>query len=536
MVPKDQCEHITQYCIDRNNTWSKLYIERYGPRKTLTVATFTEVLNKLISFMHTEVGLLSWVSHTTIARAIGINKDAVRCYLRAATLIGAVKVKYTYAKAAHEQTIRYYPNYTDHTDGLTFNMMLVSEDGKPRRLNYYTVIGCEHWNGRKYNSLPADWKIEVIRLCSKQKSIHLHEAERLAAKYRIAALDPIINHPTRKPKTQRPIVYVNLPPDDPDQSANTLRKRRGKSKADSHVGPESASANEGVNTTTHKLHVYAVAPESASANEGVRPCVLSTRKQADKGSAPSSSKTESPVRPESASANEGVRPCVLSIKKAGDEGSAPSSAIEEKQEPGAGKPALAVSGEYTRPGHSEVVTPETPSAQQLRREELEYRASYGDATALITLLNEDETLLNENAASGRASPPEPFAAKAAPGSVEVSPPVTPEDTNPARVRLSWGQHRRTAAQSRQDRENATEKQESGAGKPALAVSGEYARPGHVEALTPEKAPSLSSQRSSLIKQHQAYLAREAAMRTQLEQQGFKGEMLEEALRVMMKAD
>ena len=309
MVPKDQCEHIKQYCIDRNNTWSKLYIERYRPRKTLTVATFTEVINKLISFMHTEVGLLSWVSHTTIARAIGINKDAVRCYLRAATLIGAVKVKYTYAGAAHEQTIRYYPNYTDHTDGLTFNMMLVSEDGKPRRLNYYTVIGCEHWNGRKYNSLPADWKIEVIRLCSKQKSIHLHEAERLAAKYRIAALDPIINHPTRKPKTQRPIVYVNLRPDHPDQPANTLRKRRGKSKADSHVGPESASANEGVNTTTHKLYVYILTQESASANEGVRPCVLSTRKQADKGSAPSSSKTESPVRPESASANEGVRPC-----------------------------------------------------------------------------------------------------------------------------------------------------------------------------------------------------------------------------------
>ena len=187
-----------------------------------------------------------------------------------------------------------------------------------------------------------------------------------------------------------------------------------------------------------------------------------------------------------------------------------------------------------------MVTPETPSAQQLRREELEYRASYGDTTALITLLNEDETLLNENAASGRASPPEPFAAKAAPGSVEVSPPVTPEDPPPARVRLSWGQHRQTAAQSRQDRENATEnateKQEPGAGKPALAVSGEYARPGHVEVLTPEKAPPLSSQRSSLIKQHQAYLAREAAMRTQLEQQGFKGEMLEEALRVMMKDD
>ena len=199
MVPKDQCEHIKQYCIDRNNTWSKLYIERYGPRKTLTVATFTEVLNKLISFMHTEVGLLSWVSHTTIARAIDINKNAVRYYLRAATLIGAVKIKYTYAKAAHEQTIRYYPNYIDHTEGQTFNMMLASEDGKPRRLNYYTVIGCEYWNGRKYNSLPAAWKIEVIRLCSKQKSISLHEAQRLAAKHRITALDPVINHPTRVP-------------------------------------------------------------------------------------------------------------------------------------------------------------------------------------------------------------------------------------------------------------------------------------------------------------------------------------------------
>ena len=442
-------------------------------------------------------------------------------------------------RGSAQQTIRYYPNYTDHTDGLTFNMMLVSEDGKPRRLNYYTTIGCEHWNGRKYNSLPADWKIEVIRLCSKQKSIHLHEAERLAAKHRITALDPVINHPTKKPKPQRPIVYVNLPPDHPDQPANALRKRRGKSKAesatpndpargeqvvprkehgdegsapssaivadpadtrpDSQVGRESASANEGVNTTTHKLGVYALTPESASANEGVRPCVLSTRKQ-------------------------------------GDEGSAPSSAIEEKQESGAGKPALAVSGEYARPGHLEVLTPEndTPSAQQLRREELEYTASYGDTDALITLLNEDETLLNENAASGRGSSPEPFAAKAAPGSTEVSPPVTTEDTNPARVRLSWGQHRQTAAQSRQDK--ATEKQESGAGTPALAVSGLKAGPGHTEVLTPEKAPPPSSQRSVMIKQHQAYLARLAAMRTELEQAGLKGEILEEALRQMMKDD
>ena len=272
--------------------------------------------------------------------------------------------------------------------------------------------------------------------------------------------------------------------------------------ADSPVRLESVIANDPARTTTHKLCVYALTPENAIVND--------------------------PARGE---------PRVLFLRKEhGDEGSAPSSAIEEKQESGAGTPALAVSGEYARPGHLEVLTPEndTPSAQQLRREELEYTASYGDTDALITLLNEDETLLNENAASGRASSPEPFAAKAAPGSTEVSPPVTTEDTNPARVRLSWGQHRQTAAQSRQDK--ATEKQESGAGTPALAVSGLKAGPGHTEVLTPEKAPPPSSQRSVMIKQHQAYLARLAAMRTELEQAGLKGEILEEALRQMMKDD
>ena len=40
----------------------------------------------------------------------------------------------------------------------------------------------------------------------------------------------------------------------------------------------------------------------------------------------------------------------------------------------------------------------------------------------------------------------------------------------------------------------------------------------------------------MIKQHQAYLARLAASATELEQAGLKGEILEEALRQMMKDD
>ena len=460
--------------------------------------------------------------------------------------------------------------------------------------------------------------MEVIRLCSKQKTIHLHEAQRLAAKHWITALDPVINHPTRVPVAKCPIVYVNLPPDHPDQPGHALRKRSGKSKTVSPVRPENASANEVVNTTNHKLCVYASAPESASANEVVNHVVLSTRKQADEGSAPSSSKTESPVRAESVSANEVVNHVVLSTRKQADEGSAPSSsktespvraesvsanevvnhvvlstrkqadegsapsssktespvraesvsanevvnhvvlstrkqadegsapssAIEEKQDHGAGKPALAVCGLKPAPGHSEVLPPVTPEndpqyqldrEQVLRDREAAWLASEEGQKAHQRYLKiRAECLAPMN--PGRASSPGPFCGGVPPqpGPLEVSPPVTPEDPPPARVRLSWGQHRQTAAQSRQDRENATEKQESGAGKPALAVSGEYARPGHVEVLTPEKAPPLSSQRSSLIKQHPAYLAREAAMRTQLKQHGFKGEMLEEALRVMMK--
>jgi len=327
--------------------------------------------------------------------------------------------------------------------------------------------------------------LEVIRLCATKTAANVREAKRLAAIHRIRCQTVVPKASTNEGVKNTTTTPENAIVTDP---------------ADSPVRLESVIVNDPARTLTHKLSVYALTPENAIVND--------------------------PARGEQ----------VVPRKEHGDEGSAPSSAIEEKQESGAGTPALAVSGEYARPGHLEVLTPEndTLSAQQLRREELEYTASYGDTDALITLLNEDETLLNENAASGRASSPEPFAAKAAPGSTEVSPPVTTEDTNPARVRLSWGQHRQTAAQSRQDK--ATEKQESGAGTPALAVSGLKAGPGHTEVLTPEKAPPPSSQRSVMIKQHQAYLARLAAMRTELEQAGLKGEILEEALRQMMKDD
>ena len=472
---------------------SAIHQNLHRPKPTRTDSTFGAVLNAVLGFMNPEVGNLSWVANETIARTTPYGKRTVAHYLTAATLIGAITVAYRTARAAHKGTIRFYPNYTEHTYGKTFPMLIKAEldyNGrvKPKILNFYTLN--RNWIG--YSTRPEclpDWMLEVIRLCATKTAANVRAAKRLAAIHRIRCQTVV-----PKASTNEGVKNTTTTPE------NAIVTDPADTPADSPVRLESVIVNDPARTLTHKLGVYALTPENAIVND--------------------------PARGEQ----------VVPRKEHGDEGSAPSSAIEEKQESGAGTPALAVSGEYARPGHLEVLTPEndTPSAQQLRREELEYTASYGDTDALITLLNEDETLLNENAASGRASSPEPFAAKAAPGSTEVSPPVTTEDTNPARVRLSWGQHRQTAAQSRQDK--ATEKQESGAGTPALAVSGLKAGPGHTEVLTPEKAPPPSSQRSVMIKQHQAYLARLAAMRTELEQAGLKGEILEEALRQMMKDD
>ena len=472
---------------------SAIHQNLHRPKRTRTDSTFGAVLNAVLGFMNPEVGNLSWVANETIARTTPYGKRTVAHYLTAATLIGAITVAYRTARAAHKGTIRFYPNYTEHTYGKTFPMLIKAEldyNGrvKPKILNFYTLN--RNWIG--YSTRPEclpDWMLEVIRLCATKTAANVRAAKRLAAIHRIRCQTVV-----PKASTNEGVKNTTTTPE------NAIVTDPADTPADSPVRLKSVIVNDPARTLTHKLSVYALTTENAIVND--------------------------PARGEQ----------VVPRKEHGDEGSAPSSAIEEKQESGAGTPALAVSGEYARPGHLEVLTPEndTPSAQQLRREELEYTASYGDTDALITLLNEDETLLNENAASGRASSPEPFAAKAAPGSTEVSPPVTTEDTNPARVRLSWGQHRQTAAQSRQDK--ATEKQESGAGTPALAVSGLKAGPGHTEVLTLEKAPPPSSQRSVMIKQYQAYLARLAAMRTELEQAGLKGEILEEALRQMMKDD
>ena len=468
---------------------SAIHQNLHRPKRTRTDHTFAAVLNAALGFLKPEVGNLSWVSHEAIAREVPCGKRTVAHYLTAATLIGAITVAYRTARAAHKGTIRFYPSYTDCTFGQTFPMLIKAElDNKgrvkPKTLNFYRLN--RNWIG--YSMVPEylpDWMIEVIRLCATKKAANVREAKRLAAIHRIGC------------QTKGEGSIVNDP-------ADTL--------PDSPVGLESGIVNDPADTPTHKLDVYSFTHESGIVND--------------------------PARGEQ----------TVLLREHGAEETALGTTTEksEKQDHGAGKPALAVCGLKPAPGHSEVSPPVTPEndpqyqsdrEQVLRDREAAWLASEEGQKAHQRYLKiRAECLAPMN--PGRASSPGPFCGGVPPqpGPLEVSPPVTPEDPPPARVRLSWGQHRQTAAQSRQDREKATEKQDHRAGKPALAVSGEYARPGHVEVLTPEKAPPLSSQRSSLNKQHQAYLAREAAMRTQLEQQGFKGEMLEEALRVMMKDD
>ena len=484
---------------------SAIHQNLHRPKRTRTDHTFAAVLNAALGFLKPEVGNLSWVSHEAIAREVPCGKRTVAHYLTAATLIGAITVAYRTARAAHKGTIRFYPSYTDCTFGQTFPMLIKAElDNKgrvkPKTLNFYRLN--RNWIG--YSMVPEylpDWMIEVIRLCATKKAANVREAKRLAAIHRIGC------------QTKGEGSIVNDP-------ADTL--------PDSPVGRERGIVNDPADTPTHKLGVYSFTNESGIVND--------------------------PARGEQ----------TVLLREHGAEETALGTTTEksEKQDHGAGKPALVVSGEYARPDHTEVETPEQDPQHQREQAYLASEAhqrylkikaeclAQTKATSPTKIETQKATEATTNPVTvrqssgphrqtaqsyrnrekatekqnlGRASSPGPSCGGVPPqpGPAEVSPPVTPEDTNPARVRLSWGQHRQTAAQSRQDREKATEKQEPGAGKPALAVSGEYARPGHLEVsppVTPEKAPPISSQRSSLIKQssqrsslikqHQAYLARD----------------------------
>ena len=476
---------------------SAIHQNLHRPKRTRTDSTFAEVLNAVLSFMKPEVGNLSWVANETIARTTPYGKRTVAHYLTAATLIGAITVAYRTARAAHRGTIRFYPNYTENTYGKTFSMLIKAEldnNGrvKPKTLNFYRLN--RNWIG--YSMVPEylpDWMLEVIRLCATKTAANVRAAKRLAA----------IHHIRCQTKDKK------------------------------------ASANEGVNITKYKLCVYASALESASANEGVpRPCVLSTRKQGNEGPVPSSASEnasandpadtlpDSPVRLESVIVNDPARTtthklCVYALtpanaivndparggqvvprKEHGDEGSAPSSAIEEKQEPGAGKPVLAVSGLKAGPGHSEVepsVTPEndaqyqTDREQALRDRETRWLASEEGQKAHQRYLKIRAECLAQMKNPGRASSPGPSCGGVPPqpGPIVVEPPVTPEDaTNPVTVRQSWGPRRATAQQDL-----------GPASRPGPSCGGVPPQPGPIviePPVTPEQTPPPSRPKTSVI--------------------------------------
>ena len=119
---------------------SAIYQNRERPKRSHTDIIFAEVLSKLLGFMNSELGNLSWVSHATIATSVGIAKEQLAAYLKATCLIGAVRLRYTNAATAHKRTLPFYPNYTEHTHGLTFIQLLRVEPDQPKRLNYYVDL------------------------------------------------------------------------------------------------------------------------------------------------------------------------------------------------------------------------------------------------------------------------------------------------------------------------------------------------------------------------------------------------------------
>ena len=143
------------------------------------VDTFISVLSKLIHFMEPDIGFISWVSHATIGKDLHLSKKAVRYYLEAAVLIGALKVKFTNPWLAHKITWSKYGNgYTQYLGGKNF-MQLTCPDGSRKRVYFYTIN--KDWIGWKAGAVLPEWMIEVIRLCARQKQIGLTQARGIAA-------------------------------------------------------------------------------------------------------------------------------------------------------------------------------------------------------------------------------------------------------------------------------------------------------------------------------------------------------------------
>ena len=163
---------------------SAIYQNRERPKRSHTDIIFAEVLSKLLGFMNSELGNLSWVSHATIAASVGIAKEQLAAYIKATCLIGAVRLRYTNAATAHKRTLPFYPNYTEHAHGLTFIQLLRVEPDQPKRLNYYTLQGCMSWDGYSGTALP-DWQRDVIKLCATKNGKDLHQAQTITARHRI---------------------------------------------------------------------------------------------------------------------------------------------------------------------------------------------------------------------------------------------------------------------------------------------------------------------------------------------------------------
>ena len=232
---------------------SAIHQNLHRPKRTRTDSTFAEVLNAVLGFMKPEVGNLSWVANETIARATPYGRRTVAHYLTAATLIGAITVAHRTARAAHQGTIRFYPNYTEHTYGKTFAMLIKAEldnNGrvKPKMLNFYRLN--RNWIG--YSMVPEylpDWMLEVIRLCATKTAANVRAAKRLAATHRISA------RPQGKGSIVTGTARGPLQPAQAVQSA--IVNDPADTRPDSPVRLETGIVNDPADTPTHKSDVYA---------------------------------------------------------------------------------------------------------------------------------------------------------------------------------------------------------------------------------------------------------------------------------------
>jgi hypothetical protein len=134
--------------------------------------------------MKPELGNISWISHSSLAKLAGCSRQSVNYHLQAAEIIGEIRIRFTDPSTADDRISQRYGNYTTHTDGKTFSELLRDQRKEARKLNFYTIN--DRHTLLQGHAYPA-WMVKVISLCARCSGAKLKQAHQLANEHELSS-------------------------------------------------------------------------------------------------------------------------------------------------------------------------------------------------------------------------------------------------------------------------------------------------------------------------------------------------------------